>query len=63
MSAAIVTAILNALLSVLAAAPALVNDVETAWALFTAGGATPTPQQMQQYADALDAAHKALQAS
>lgn len=62
MNPAIVTAILNALLSVLAAAPNLVADVESAWALLTSS-ASPTPAQMQQYADALDAAHKALQAS
>lgn len=62
MNPAIIQAILSALLAVLAEFPALVSDVEQAWQLLTSA-ASPTAAQMQQYADALDKAHQALQAS
>lgn len=59
---AIIAAVLPLFVQLLQAIPSLVGDVEAAWALLTST-TPPTPAQMQQYADALDAAHKALQAS
>lgn len=50
------------LVSILAAAPQVIEEVRSAWALLTSKEAA-TPDQQQQIDDALDAAHKALQAS
>ena len=59
---AIIAAVLPLLVQLLQQLPSLVGDVEQAWTLLTAT-TPPTAAQMQQYADAVDAAHKALQGS
>lgn len=50
------------LVSILAAAPQVIEEVRSAWVLLTSKEAA-TPDQQQAIDDALDAAHKALQAS
>ncbi len=59
---AIITAVLPVLLNLLAQTPALVEDVKRAWTLLTSQAA-PTADQQAQIDAALEAAHRALQAS
>ncbi len=59
---AILTAVLPALLQLLQEAPALVREVEQAWALLTSSTAA-TADQQKAIDDALAAAHTELQGS
>lgn len=57
-----IAALLPLLTSILAAAPQVIEDVKQIWALATSSTA-PTADEQAQIDTALDAAHKALQAS
>lgn len=48
--------------AILAAAPGVVADIEAMWAVLTQDDA-PTAEEQKVISDALEAAHKALQAS
>jgi len=57
-----IAGMLPILLAILSNAPQVIQEVRDAWALLSSKE-TPTAEQQQAIDDALDAAHKALQAS
>ncbi len=57
-----IAALLPLLVSILSEAPSVVSSVESIWGLATATTA-PTADEQATYDAALEAAHKALQAS
>ena len=57
-----IAALLPLLISILEAAPVVMDDVKKVWHLATTHTA-PTADEQKAFDDALDAAHEALQAS